>query len=463
MQGASSPATRSRTCACGSTTAPTTPSTPRRWRSRWPASQAMKQALEQADPVLLEPIMVVDRQAPEDTVGDVIGDLNSRRGRPLGHGARRARHDRDQGGGADGGDALLRARPALDHRWSGRVHDGVPALRGGAWAPPARSSTRPAQRRTPSRRRRARPPPRPRCLRAGIPRAGPRCSSDGYPLRAPRGIPGNTFQPVSRVSRTGACRGCRRGPLLSLNVATKDIRASAADEHTVCDVCGRTLLRGEQAHPYLDGVTHRAVCELCVGGRSRRAGSARGPRPPTRAALPRRTAAGRCWDDCAGGAMARTTSSRPRSSEAEEGASGGRPRRAAPARGAGASVTSGRSPAARENKVSSARVEVFNASEHPRTLAGIARSLGFPIVSVRPVPERPSLSTSSPPGSCAGTGTRWTSPTRSRRRPRGRPGRRAHRAGQAELSPTRPATSAARWCQTLELDEGSMAAICSRL
>src|SRR5207237_7218365 len=47
-------------------------------------SLAMKQALEQASPVLLEPIMEVAVNAPEDTVGDVIGDLNSRRGRPLG-------------------------------------------------------------------------------------------------------------------------------------------------------------------------------------------------------------------------------------------------------------------------------------------------------------------------------------------------------------------------------------------
>jgi elongation factor G len=46
--------------------------------------QAMKQALEQADPVLLEPIMQVTLSVPEDCVGDVIGDLNSRRGRPQG-------------------------------------------------------------------------------------------------------------------------------------------------------------------------------------------------------------------------------------------------------------------------------------------------------------------------------------------------------------------------------------------
>jgi elongation factor G len=47
-------------------------------------SLAMRQALEHAAPVLLEPIMVVTVNAPEDSVGDVIGDLNSRRGRPLG-------------------------------------------------------------------------------------------------------------------------------------------------------------------------------------------------------------------------------------------------------------------------------------------------------------------------------------------------------------------------------------------
>jgi elongation factor G len=47
-------------------------------------SLAMKQALEQANAVLLEPIMLVTLSVPEESVGDVIGDLNSRRGRPLG-------------------------------------------------------------------------------------------------------------------------------------------------------------------------------------------------------------------------------------------------------------------------------------------------------------------------------------------------------------------------------------------
>src|SRR5262249_40155873 len=47
-------------------------------------SIAMQQAMEQAGPVLLEPIMLITVSAPEDVVGDVIGDLNSRRGRPMG-------------------------------------------------------------------------------------------------------------------------------------------------------------------------------------------------------------------------------------------------------------------------------------------------------------------------------------------------------------------------------------------
>jgi len=47
-------------------------------------SLAMRQALQDASPVLLEPIMVATINVPEDAVGEVIGDLNSRRGRPLG-------------------------------------------------------------------------------------------------------------------------------------------------------------------------------------------------------------------------------------------------------------------------------------------------------------------------------------------------------------------------------------------
>jgi elongation factor G len=42
---------------------------------------AFKHAYEKADPVLLEPIMLVEVTVPDDSVGAVNGDLNSRRGR----------------------------------------------------------------------------------------------------------------------------------------------------------------------------------------------------------------------------------------------------------------------------------------------------------------------------------------------------------------------------------------------
>ncbi len=44
-------------------------------------SLAFKKAMEQARPVLLEPIMEVEVESPEEFAGDLIGDLNSRRGR----------------------------------------------------------------------------------------------------------------------------------------------------------------------------------------------------------------------------------------------------------------------------------------------------------------------------------------------------------------------------------------------
>jgi elongation factor G len=47
-------------------------------------SLAFKKAAEQAGPVLLEPIMKVQITAPDEFMGDIMGDLNGRRGRVLG-------------------------------------------------------------------------------------------------------------------------------------------------------------------------------------------------------------------------------------------------------------------------------------------------------------------------------------------------------------------------------------------
>ena len=43
-------------------------------------SMAFKDAMKKADPVIMEPIMKVDVVVPDEYMGNVIGDLNSRRG-----------------------------------------------------------------------------------------------------------------------------------------------------------------------------------------------------------------------------------------------------------------------------------------------------------------------------------------------------------------------------------------------
>jgi elongation factor G len=48
------------------------------------ASMCFKKAVQEASPVLLEPIMKMEITVPEESMGDVMGDLNGRRGRVLG-------------------------------------------------------------------------------------------------------------------------------------------------------------------------------------------------------------------------------------------------------------------------------------------------------------------------------------------------------------------------------------------
>jgi len=48
------------------------------------ASMGFKAALQQAKPILLEPVMAMEIAVPDECMGDVIGDLNSRRGKVLG-------------------------------------------------------------------------------------------------------------------------------------------------------------------------------------------------------------------------------------------------------------------------------------------------------------------------------------------------------------------------------------------
>ena len=52
------------------------------------ASMALKEAKNKCNPVLLEPIMKVDVDVPDEYFGNVMGDITSRRGRPLGQESR---------------------------------------------------------------------------------------------------------------------------------------------------------------------------------------------------------------------------------------------------------------------------------------------------------------------------------------------------------------------------------------
>ena len=52
------------------------------------ASLALKEAAKKCNPVLLEPIMKVDVVVPEEYLGNVMGDLTSRRGKPMGNESR---------------------------------------------------------------------------------------------------------------------------------------------------------------------------------------------------------------------------------------------------------------------------------------------------------------------------------------------------------------------------------------
>ena len=52
------------------------------------ASMALKNAVSKVNPVLLEPMMKVEVQIPEEYMGDIMGDVTSRRGRVEGMDAR---------------------------------------------------------------------------------------------------------------------------------------------------------------------------------------------------------------------------------------------------------------------------------------------------------------------------------------------------------------------------------------
>jgi hypothetical protein len=171
--------------------------------------------------------------------------------------------------------------------------------------------------------------------------------------------------------------------------STRDIRTNQVD--ISCDVCGRTLLRGERAESYLAGGERRQVCELCTV-RAQHEGWIREDGGDELTLRTSRTERGR-------GFLEKLRSRRERAREvaeeaaAEEEAAAFEPaaREAAPPPDLPRRPRHVRAvPTNAELKVERA-LEVFNASEHTRTVGGIARSLGAPVVSARPLPDRPSV------------------------------------------------------------------------
>ncbi len=158
-----------------------------------------------------------------------------------------------------------------------------------------------------------------------------------------------------------------------------------------CDVCGRTLLRGERAHQFVDRGTRRTVCELCTGRAEQegwlREGAVRDYGDGVSQRDRRRSLLGRL--------RRHREVTPPAEPDFDPLAAAEVPAPAAPA--AERSRPRRREtrhvravPTSAEHRIAFA-IEAFNRSEHPRTVAGVARSLGLPSVSVRPVQGHPSV------------------------------------------------------------------------
>jgi hypothetical protein len=176
-------------------------------------------------------------------------------------------------------------------------------------------------------------------------------------------------------------------------VTTKDIRT--AHTQVACDICGRTLLRGERSDTYLSGGTRREVCELCTP-RAVHAGWTREGLAPERGTRP---APGERGRSLLGRLRRPRTDAEPGEADAAPlgprvNGNGRRAQSPAPPRERSPeAVPEPRTPrqvravpTSIEQRTASA-IEHFNQSEFPRTVAGVARSLGAPFVVARPSPR----------------------------------------------------------------------------
>ena len=171
---------------------------------------------------------------------------------------------------------------------------------------------------------------------------------------------------------------------------TRDIKTNQQD--ISCDVCGRTLLRGERPEAFLAGGARRQVCELCTA-RAQHEGWIRESGADELALRSARHEGRTRWRD-------RLRARRERARQvadadaAREAAEAGEHFDTQPVRHPDAAPEP-RSPrhvravpTNAELKMERA-LDVFNASDHTRTVGGVARSLGAPGVCVRPSPTGP--------------------------------------------------------------------------
>jgi hypothetical protein len=173
-------------------------------------------------------------------------------------------------------------------------------------------------------------------------------------------------------------------------------------DNVTCDVCGRTILKGERTEAFLAPGGHRhQVCELCLaraehGGWIRESAAGDAPSRVPRHE-PRRPLLGRLLGR---GARREQVAERdepePAPEEALGGGNGAPPEEPEPAPPAPPRRTRPRDPrhvravpTTGEVKVERA-LELFNGSEHQRTIAGLVRTLGPPWASARPDLDQPS-------------------------------------------------------------------------
>ena len=116
-------------------------------------SLAFKKGIREAKPILLEPVMNVEVQGPEEFAGDLMGDLNSRRGRVQGMEVR-GHTTVIKAQVPLVGNAELRVGPDVEDRRPRQLHDGIQPLRRSARPSRGQGHRECQGRRRPEKRKR---------------------------------------------------------------------------------------------------------------------------------------------------------------------------------------------------------------------------------------------------------------------------------------------------------------------